>query len=53
MRRSLANVSPPVAMHIVRPAGKMVANTGKYVTVWAKDRDGNWKAIHDIWNADK
>lgn len=33
--------------------GKMVANTGKYVTVWAKDKDGNWKAIHDIWNADK
>jgi ketosteroid isomerase-like protein len=33
--------------------GKSVRNTGKYVTLWAKDRDGNWKSIHDIWNADK
>jgi ketosteroid isomerase-like protein len=33
--------------------GKMVKNTGKYVEVWAKDQDGNWKAIHDIWNPDK
>jgi ketosteroid isomerase-like protein len=33
--------------------GKMVNNTGKYVTVWAMDKDGNWKATQDIWNADK
>jgi ketosteroid isomerase-like protein len=32
--------------------GKMVKNTGKYVCVWKKDKDGNWKAIHDIWNQD-
>ena len=32
--------------------GKMVKNTGKYVCVWKRDRDGNWKAIHDIWNQD-
>ncbi|HXN45647.1 MAG TPA: DUF4440 domain-containing protein [Bryobacteraceae bacterium] len=33
--------------------GKRVRNTGKYVTVWAKNRDGAWKAIKDIWNPDK
>ncbi len=33
--------------------GKMVRNTGKYVAVWTKDKDGAWKCIHDIWNADK
>jgi ketosteroid isomerase-like protein len=33
--------------------GKMVKNTGKYVTIWAKDKNGDWKAIRDIWNADK
>jgi ketosteroid isomerase-like protein len=33
--------------------GKMVNNTGKYVTVWAMDKDANWKATQDIWNPDK
>jgi ketosteroid isomerase-like protein len=32
--------------------GKTVKNTGKYVCVWKKDKDGKWKAIHDIWNQD-
>ena len=34
------------------PDGKMVAEVGKYVTVWKKQKDGSWKAVHDIWNAD-
>jgi ketosteroid isomerase-like protein len=32
--------------------GKMVKNTGKYVCVWKRDKQGKWKAIHDIWNQD-
>lgn len=32
--------------------GKMVNEVGKYVCVWARQKDGSWKAIHDIWNAD-
>ena len=32
--------------------GKMVSETGKYVCVWAKQKDGSWKAVHDIWNSD-
>lgn len=33
--------------------GKLVKETGKYVCTWAKQKDGSWKAEHDIWNADK
>ncbi len=33
--------------------GKSTTATGKYVCVWRKGADGKWKAIHDIWNADK
>lgn len=32
--------------------GKAIVEKGKYVCVWAKQRDGSWKAVHDIWNAD-
>ena len=34
------------------PDGKMVMEKGKYVCTWKKGKDGNWKAIHDIWNSD-
>jgi uncharacterized protein (TIGR02246 family) len=34
------------------PDGKIVNETGKYVCVWKQQKDGSWKAIHDIWNAD-
>ena len=34
------------------PDGKTVHETGKYVCVWKKQKDGSWKAIHDIWNTD-
>ena len=34
------------------PDGKLVSETGKYVCVWKKQKDGTWKAIHDIWNSD-
>jgi len=32
--------------------GKTVKNTGKYVCVWKRDKEGKWKASHDIWNQD-
>ncbi len=34
------------------PDGKLVSEKGKYVCTWMKQKDGTWKAIHDIWNAD-
>ena len=33
--------------------GKPVTVTEKYVVTWKKQADGKWKAIADIWNADK
>jgi uncharacterized protein (TIGR02246 family) len=34
------------------PDGKLVQGKGKYVCTWRKQKDGTWKAIHDIWNTD-
>lgn len=34
------------------PDGKTATEKGKYVCVWKKQKDGSWKASHDIWNAD-
>ena len=32
--------------------GKVIADTGKFVTVWRKQEDGSWKIAYDIWNTD-
>jgi ketosteroid isomerase-like protein len=32
--------------------GKPVTEYNKSVTIWKKDKDGNWKNVVDIWNAD-
>jgi uncharacterized protein (TIGR02246 family) len=32
------------------PDGKPVAVEGKAVTVWRKERGGDWKCVIDIWN---
>ncbi len=32
--------------------GKTTTATGKFLCVWKKQKDGKWKAIHDIWNYD-
>ncbi len=34
------------------PDGAPVTERGKYVCVWAKQADGTWKAVRDIWNTD-
>lgn len=34
------------------PDGKRVQETGKYLCVWRKERDGSWKATYDMWNSD-
>lgn len=33
--------------------GELKAEKGKYVVVWKKQADGNWKAVADIFNADE
>lgn len=27
-------------------------NKGKFISLWHKDEEGNWKITHDIWNSD-
>ena len=34
------------------PDGKTVQEKGKYLCVWKKQKDGSWKAAHDMWNVD-
>lgn len=34
------------------PDGKEVREIGKFLCVWKKQKDGSWKAVHDMWNAD-
>lgn len=34
------------------PDGKLVSEKGKYLCTWKKQKDGTWKAIHDMWNLD-
>jgi ketosteroid isomerase-like protein len=36
----------------IGPDGNRVTEKGKYVCIWAKQADGSWKAIHDVWNTD-
>ena len=31
--------------------GKMVANHGKYTSIWRKQKDGQWKVIVDMGNS--
>ncbi len=33
------------------PTGKPVTDCSKYVAVWKKQADGNWKAVADIFNS--
>jgi uncharacterized protein (TIGR02246 family) len=32
--------------------GQAVSDTGKYVVIWQRQRDGDWKLHVDIWNSD-
>jgi ketosteroid isomerase-like protein len=33
-------------------SGKIVSDTGKYLTVWKKQPDGKWKVLFDTYNSD-
>lgn len=34
------------------PDGQPGTDKGKYLCVWKKQKDGSWKAVHDMWNSD-
>lgn len=33
-------------------SGQEIHEVGKYLCTWEKQKDGSWKAVHDMWNAD-
>lgn len=33
-------------------SGQEIHEIGKYLCTWEKQKDGSWKAVHDMWNAD-
>jgi ketosteroid isomerase-like protein len=33
-------------------SGKPIDDRGKYLEVWEKQTDGNWKCAADMWNSD-
>ena len=39
------------AVTVPGPEGKLVTITGRYTTVWRRERGGDWKCVVDIWNS--
>jgi uncharacterized protein (TIGR02246 family) len=48
----LAFLSGTYEVALNDPTGKPVNDRGKYLEVWKKQADGNWKCMMGIWNSD-
>jgi ketosteroid isomerase-like protein len=48
----IACLSGTYEMSMNDPSGKPISDQGKYVEVWEKQPDGEWKCGTDIWNSD-
>ena len=48
----LAYVQGTYELGMKDPKGKPITDHGKYVEVWKKQADGNWKCAVDTWNSD-
>jgi len=48
----MAWVSGTYEMTMDDPSGKLANDRGKYLEVWEKQPDGNWKCAADMWNSD-
>jgi ketosteroid isomerase-like protein len=52
-RNDLAYVHGAYQLTVTPPgAAEPVGDTGKYVEIWRKQRDGSWKVVLDIFNSD-
>ncbi|HMK31421.1 MAG TPA: SgcJ/EcaC family oxidoreductase [Terriglobales bacterium] len=40
------------SMSLPEPSGVMRQDRGKYLTVWRRQADGNWKIVADCWSSD-
>jgi ketosteroid isomerase-like protein len=50
--REMAWVSGTYELTTNDASAKPVSDRGKYLEVWEKQADGNWKCAADIWNSD-
>ena len=50
--REMAWVSGTYELALSDASGKPVNGRGKYLEVWEKQSDGNWKCSADMWNSD-
>ena len=48
----MAWVSGAYELTMNDPSGKPASDRGKYLEVWEKQPDGNWKCAADMWNSD-
>lgn len=48
----LAYVSGSYEFNEKDPAGNPITDKGKYLEVWKKQSDGNWKCVADMFNSD-
>ena len=48
----LAYVSGNYEFNEKDPAGNPITDKGKYLEVWKKQSDGNWKCVADMFNSD-
>jgi uncharacterized protein (TIGR02246 family) len=48
----MALVSGTYELTVNDPSGKPDNDRGKYLEVWEKQPDGNWKCAADMWNSD-
>jgi len=48
----MAWVSGTYELTMNDPSGKPANDRGKYLEVWEKQSDGNWKCAADMWNSD-
>ena len=50
--REMAWVSGTYEITMNDASGKPINDRGKYLEVWEKQTDGNWKCAADMWNSD-
>jgi ketosteroid isomerase-like protein len=50
--REMAWVSGTYELTMNDASGKPINDRGKYLEVWEKQTDGNWKCAADMWNSD-
>jgi ketosteroid isomerase-like protein len=48
----MALVSGTYELTMNDASGKPINDRGKYLEVWEKQSDGNWKCRADMWNSD-